>query len=67
MEAALVTSSATATALSPWRASGFLGVSKVNVGDGDPRSPGDIAIGDRCPNAASPAGDERDFVLELHD
>jgi hypothetical protein len=46
---------------------GFLSVGKGNVGDGDPRSLGDTAIGDRSPNAASAAGNERDFVLELHD
>jgi hypothetical protein len=45
---------------------GFPSVGKGNVDDGDPRSLGD-AIGDRSPNAASTVGNERDFVLELHD
>jgi hypothetical protein len=45
---------------------GFLSLSQGNVGDGDARSFGDIAIGDRGADAARAAGDERDFVLELH-
>jgi hypothetical protein len=45
---------------------GFLGLSQGNVGDGDPRSFSHIAFCDRSPDAARAAGDQSDFVLELH-
>ena len=45
---------------------GLLGMSQGNVGDRDPRAFSDIAFGDRRPDAARAASDERDFVLEFH-
>ena len=38
----------------------------VDVGDDDARAFGDIALGDREPDAARPAGHDRDLVLEPH-
>ena len=38
----------------------------VNVGEGDARALGDVAPGDRQPNAVRGAGDDRNLVLEPH-
>jgi hypothetical protein len=38
----------------------------VDVGEGDPRALGDVAPGDREPNAVRGAGDDRNFILEPH-
>jgi hypothetical protein len=38
----------------------------IDVGDGDARAFGGIAPGDREPDAARPAGDDGDLVLEPH-
>src|SRR5262249_59603328 len=38
----------------------------VDVGEGDARTLGDVAAGDREPHAVRGAGDDRDLVLEPH-
>src|SRR5262249_39673469 len=38
----------------------------VDVGEGDARTLGDVAAGDREPDAVRGAGDDRDLVLEPH-
>ena len=38
----------------------------VDVGEGDARALGDVAAGDRQPDAVRGAGDDRDLVLEPH-
>ena len=39
---------------------------RVDIGDGDARTLGDVAPGDRQPDAVRAAGDDRDLVLEPH-
>jgi hypothetical protein len=50
----------------PERAGGSLAGGGVDIGDGDAPALGDVAAGDRQPDAVRGAGDDRDLVLEPH-